>query len=109
MNYSAAPIWEDCPHTSEIAKPKATHQVHNAAVIEVKNAQYRRAEFSGTFLIADKTNQNLIEGKQRVEVYCCWFGHRLKTRGIKILVDNTNSNAIIKNNYSGLVVCDIAK
>ena len=109
MDYSTAPIWKDCPHTSVLAAPKSTHQVHNADVIEVKNAQYRNAEFSGIFLITPNTYPNLIEGTQRVEVNCCWFGHRLKTRGIKILVDNRNGNAVVRKNYSGLVVSNLAK
>lgn len=108
MDYNTAPIWNDCPNTCVMAKPKHTKQVHNADVIEVKNARYRNAEFSGTFLITANTFPNLIEGEQRVEVDCCWFRCRLKTRGIKILVNNTNDNAVIKRNYSGSVVANLA-
>lgn len=109
MDYTTAPIWNDCPKTCTLAKPKQTKQVKNVDVIEVHNAYYRGAEFSGVFEITPNTFPNLIEGKQRIEVNCCWFGHRLKTRGIKMLVDNTNGNAVIKRNYNGTVVCNLAK
>lgn len=109
MDYTTAPIWNDCPTTCDTAKPKQTKQVHNADVIEIRNAFYRGAEFSGVFEITPNTFPNLIEGKQRIEVNCCWFEHRLKTRGIKILVHNKNSNAVIKRNFTGSVVCNLAK
>ena len=109
MDYSTAPIWKDCPHTCKMAKPKATHQVHNAAVIEVNNAQYRNAEFSGVFLLSPNSEIKIIKGKQRVEVECCWFGHRLKTRGIRIIIDQQKATANIKRDFSGLVVCNLEK
>ena len=109
MEYSTAPIWDNCPDTSEIAKPKATHQVHNADVIEVKNARYRCAVFSGIFLLSPNAEVKIFRGNQCAEVECCWFGHKLKTRGIRIIIDTHKGNATIKRNYSGLVVCNLEK
>ena len=109
MDYSTAPIWKDCPHTSKMAKPTATHQVHNADVIEVNNARYRNALFSGVFLLSPNTEMQVNKGKQRAEVECCWFGHKLKTRGIRILIDTQKGSATVKRNYSGLVVCNLEK
>jgi hypothetical protein len=109
MDYSSAPIWDNCPPTNALAKPKQSKQVNNADVIEVSYAKYRRAEFSGVFLLSPNSYPNISEGKQRVEVDCCWFGHRLKTRGIKILIDTKKGSAIVKRNYSGLVVANLAK
>jgi hypothetical protein len=109
MDYNTAPIWDDCPNTCVMAKPKEKKQVQNKCVITVTNAYYRNAEFSGTFIISAKTPPKLEKKYQRVEVDCCWFGHRLKTRGIKILVSTLNNDAVINENYSGLVVANIEK
>jgi hypothetical protein len=109
MDYNTAPIWDNCPMTCPTAKPQLTKQVQNKCVIKVKNAKYRDAEFSGAFIISAKTPPKLEKKYQRVIVDCCWFGHRLKTRGISILVSNSNDDAVIDENYSGLVVANLAK
>lgn len=109
--YLAKPVWEnqdDCPNTCRSAKPVAYESVRNKTVIRVENAQYRNATFSGLFALAEQGTPKLgTSGKARVEVYVRWFGHRLKTRGPKILVDLATAEVI--NGYSGKVVSNIAK
>ena len=109
--YLAKPIWEnkdDCPNTCISAKPVAHESVRNKTVIKVEGARYRRATFSGVFVLAEPETIKLAKsGKERVEVFVRWFGHRLKTRGPKILVDLSKAEVI--NGYSGKVVSNLAK
>jgi hypothetical protein len=107
--YTKADVWldkSDAPNTSNGAKPSSQAPVRNARVIVVKDALYRRATISGTFLLGDKNETPLArKGKILVEVYCCWFGLRLKTRGLHFKVNM--SDAKIVENYSGNVVSDL--
>jgi hypothetical protein len=107
--YTSADVWlnkNDAPNTSKGAKPSSLTAVKNARVIVVKEAQFRRATIGGTFLLGDKNKTPLArKGKILVEVYCCWFGLRLKTRGLHFKVNM--STAEIIENYSGNVVSDL--
>lgn len=107
--YTKADVWlnkTDAPNTFKDAKPSSQASVRNARVIVVKDALYRRATISGTFLLGDKNKTPLArKGKILVEVYCCWFGLRLKTRGLHFKVNM--SDAKIIENYSGSVVSDL--
>lgn len=95
------------PHTSKFAKPTVFKKVENKACIAVTNATYRGADFNGTFLLAESEAVSFPKsGFTRIEVYCRWFDRRLKTRGIKILVDL--SKCQIKKNYSGEVVANLS-
>ncbi len=108
--YSKAAVWEKdsgIPHTSKYAKPNALVKVKNANVIVVNNAQYRNAEFSGTFLLSEHSNIDLSkEIWHTVEVDCCWFGHRLKTRGLHFKVNMTD--AAIKLDIDCSVVSNLS-
>ncbi len=104
MNYFGLNYWTTQPHTNKFAQPKTYCDVKNVSVIHVKNAFYRNAVFSGTFLLNQHNIPPLTNAKERVEVYCWWFGARLKTRGLKIKVDTTIVNAVVEHNYSGKVV-----
>jgi hypothetical protein len=109
-SYFSAPIWDKklCRDTCKIAIPKEAKSVAKARVIVVKHATYRDAPFGGVFLLANSVKLPLPKkGWHAVEVYCCWFGHRLKTRGIKITVDM--SDAVIDESYTGKVIANIAK
>jgi hypothetical protein len=104
MNYFGLNYWTTQPHTNKYAQPKTFCDVRDVTVIHVTNAFYRNAIFSGTFLLNQNNIPQLAKAKERVEIYCWWFGARLKTRGLKIRVDLTNRNAYIEHNYSGKVV-----
>lgn len=108
--YFSAKVWEkqhDAPNTSKRAKPSSTQPVSNARVIVVKDALYRGATVSGTFLLGDKNELPLPrKGWHVVEVYCCWFGLRLKTRGLHFKVDMSNAEVIY--GYSGDISANIS-
>jgi len=108
--YMSAKVWNqqnDAPNTSKRAKPSATQSVGNARVIVVKDAMYRGATISGTFLLGDKNDLPLPRnGWHIVEVYCCWFGLRLKTRGLHFKVNMSTTEVL--DDYSGKVIGNIA-
>jgi hypothetical protein len=101
--YFSAKVWNeqtDAPNTSKRAKPSSQLSIENARVIVVKNARYRSATISGIFLLGDKVELPLAsEGWHIVEVYCCWFGLRLKTRGLHFKVNMSDAEVI--ENYNG--------
>lgn len=109
--YFAAPIWtkqHDCPNTCTYAGPKSTQAVRNKRVLSVREAKYRNAVFDGVFVLPDDAIITVgSKAKERVEVYCCWFGHRLKTRGISLTIDLNKAEVI--NDYTGKVVSNLAR
>jgi hypothetical protein len=108
--YFSAKVWSeqnDAPNTSKRAMPIASQSVRSARVIVAKDAMYRGATFSGTFMLSDKTELPLPrKGWHVVEVYCCWFGLRLKTRGLYFKVNMSNAEVI--EDYSGQVTANIS-
>ena len=109
--YLSAPKWnaEKCPKLSLSATENKVKTVKAQRVIKVTNAMYRNAVVSGTFVMAPNIKLPLGKvGNKRVEVYCCWFGHKLPSeRGIRLLVQL--ASAEVKENYVGEVVTNIAK
>ena len=109
--YWSSKVWEkesNVPKTSRLAKPTASKRVKNAIVMVVKDAMYRDAVFSGTFLLSDKNQLKFPKiGFHNVEVFCCWFGHRLKTRGLNIKVNMKTALVLFK--YEGDVVSNLSK
>lgn len=107
--YFSAEVWDKsaAPHTSKRAMPTATEHVRNARVIVVKDAKYRGAIFDGTFLLGDNNELTLPHNDlHSVEVYCCWFGYRLKTSGLNFTVDTSKAKVI--KNFSGNVVSNLS-
>jgi len=108
-HYFERPIWDKtkCPDLSKLAKVKGTVHLQNVRVIKVKNATYRGTVFNGTFHLSNAVKLPIGDsGTKRVEVYCGWFGHRLKTRGLKFQIDL--STAVIDDNFSGDVDNNLA-
>ena len=108
--YFSSKVWneqQEVPNTSTRAQPSSPLAVRNARVIIVKEARYRGAIISGTFVLGNQNDMSLPRnGWQIIEVYCCWFGLRLKTRGLHFKVNM--SNAEVVNGYSGLVVSNLS-
>ena len=108
--YLRAPDWDSkiCPSLSSTAWAKNETKVTGQRVIQVFNATYRRAVVSGYFLLAPSVKLPLGKvGYKRVEVHCCWFGHKLPSqRGIRLLVHM--GSAKVFENYSKKVVSNIA-
>ena len=97
----------DAPNTSRRAKPAEFNRVKNANVMVFKDAMYRDAFFSGTFLLSDKNKLKFsATGFHTVEVFCCWFGHRLKTRGLNIKVNMKTALVVLE--YEGEVVSNLS-
>lgn len=109
--YFAAPVWEDdndCPTTTKLAIPCVPKDVTNKRVIHVVDAFFRGSYVSGHFLLSDDVTLPMPRsGIEQVEIYCRWFGHRLKTRGFRFQVDM--STATINASYSGPVFSDFTK
>ena len=108
-HYFERPIWDKtkCPDLSKLAKVKGTVHLQNVRVIKVRNATYRGTVFNGTFHLSNAVKLPIGDsGTKRVEVYCGWFGHRLKTRGLKFQIDL--STAVIDDNFSGDVDNNLA-
>ncbi len=108
--YWSSKVWEaqhEAPNTSRLAKPNAHKPVKNACVIVVKDAMYRDAVFSGTFLLNEKNQLDFPKsGSHKVEILCCWFSRRLKTRGLHITVNMETALVLFK--YDGEVVSNIS-
>lgn len=110
MSYFAAPRWNPdfCPNTDEHAAPIASDAVKGRRVIHVKNAKYRLAVFSGTFLLGKEVVMPLPkEGKHRVKVECRWYDHRLKSQVPGFVIEM--ATAVVDENYDGNVIANIGK
>lgn len=110
--YDDAPIWleqGDAPNTQKNAIPCDPQLVRNKRVIHVVDASFRSATFSGHFIIADDVTLPLpISGTHLIDVYCRWFGHRLRSErnfSFKVNMDTTT----ISTHYSGPVFTDFTK
>ncbi len=116
--YFGAPKWDPkkpgflkklVPNLSVPATAVDLADVNGQTVIHIERGMYRNATINGTFLISKSVKLPLTTlGKRRVQVYCKWFGHRLKSDvGISILVELPLVR--IEENYIGKVVSNIAK
>lgn len=75
-------------------------------MILAPHVKYRNADFGGTFVLAEGVASTLPKkGWAVVEVYCLWFGHRLKTRGLNFKVDM--SKAKVEEVFTGEVVFNL--
>ena len=112
--YFSARIWDEDPpgqrrpDTDPKARPIDSVKVSNARVIDVTHAKYRRANFGGTFALAESVTLPLpTEGWHAVEVYCLWYGRRLKTHGALVKIDM--SRARVRENATCEVVFDLGR
>ena len=109
QKYFAADVWErqhDCPNTNKYAKPVQYERVKNQRVALIKNGTYRNAAVNGHFALAD-AELKTAKGMGVVEVYCLWFGLRLKTRGIHVKCRIRDVEII--EGYSGEVVFGLGR
>lgn len=108
MKYFSAPIWDDqrCVNTDLHAVPLDVEIVRGRRAIHVVNATYRKAVFNGTFLLADDVALPLPkDGKRRVMVECCWYGHRLIEDEPLFLIDM--ATAVVYEYYDGPVTANL--
>ena len=79
------------PNTNPRAKPiKWEIAPIGRKVIEVSNAQYRKAVLSGKFLVADSSDPygTNKDGHKTIEVECYWYGWQPKTRWMRLTIIN---------------------
>jgi hypothetical protein len=116
--YFGAPKWDSkksgflkqmVPNLSVLSTAVEWADVNGQTVIHIERGMYRNATINGTFLISKSVKLPLATlGKRRVQVYCKWFGHRLKSDvGISVLVELPLVR--VEENYIGKVVSNIAK
>ena len=109
-SYMSADVWHKQPgikDTCKSAKPNSVIEVSNTRVIVIKEGMYRCASFNGAFLLGKENTLPLPSaGWHKVEVYCCWFGLRLKTRGVHFKVNM--ASAEVDEGFSGLVYCNLS-
>jgi hypothetical protein len=69
------------PHTFANAKISKIEHVHDVFAIEVKNAKYRGATFSGVLELVNGTDSiRKFKGAYRANAKLAWFGQQLKKR-----------------------------
>lgn len=116
--YFGAPKWDPkkpgflrklVPVSSVTATAVEWEIVNGQTVIHIERGMYRNATINGKFLLDKSVRLPLASlGKRRVQVYCKWFGHRLKSdRGISILVELPLVR--VEEGYIGKVITNIAK
>ena len=107
--YTQAPLMEDVPNLSALAKPTRWHAVTGANVLKVKTGTYRNAVFEGVFLVDEAEtakHSKTVDGWSVAIVYCLWFGTRLKTRGIELKYQAEGSELV--KNYTGEIVSNLS-
>jgi len=116
--YFSAPKWDkknpeyrkqSIPDLSTVATAVEYHMVNEETVIHIERGMYRNATINGTFLLSKSIKLPIPSlGKRRIQVYCKWFGHRLKgDTGISILVELPLVR--VEEKYIGKVISNIAK
>jgi hypothetical protein len=116
--YFSAPKWDPkkpgflknlVPTLSVSATAVEWEDVNGQTVIHIARGMYRNATVNGNFLLDKSVKLPLAKlGKRRIQVYCKWHGHRLKSdRGISILVELPLVQ--VEEGYIGKVVSNIAK
>jgi len=115
--YFNAPKWDPkaegfkrkaVPNLSVTATATEWANVHEQTVIHIERGMYRNATINGTFLLARTVKLPLGElGKRRVQIYCKWFGHSLRSgKGLSVLVELPIAK--VEHGYSGKIVTNIS-
>jgi hypothetical protein len=101
------PDWRpDTPKTDSNAKGTEIRKVSGFPAIRVHGATYRGSQpIDGVFELVSSVPQ-LINGEERYEVYCSWFGVKPRTMFPRISVSAGAYELI--SNYSGDVIDNIS-
>ena len=96
----------NAPHTCKTAQVIAYKQVKDVYALEVTNARYRGANFSGIVELEDGSEcLQQFRGKFRAKVTLDWFGTQLKKHSRFITLDAGKFNLMPV--YSGAVVANL--
>jgi len=94
------------PHTCANAKINKIRFVDDVFALEVKNATYRGAVFSGIIELVNGTDSiRKYKGTDRANVKLTWFGQGLKKRNPYINL--ANAQITLLPCYSGSVVASL--
>ena len=91
------------PHTSSKAQVSKLERVQDVFAIEVKNAKYRGATFSGVIeLVNGSDSIRKFKGAYRANAKLSWFGQELKKRNP--FINLSGAEVMLLPSYSGDVV-----
>jgi hypothetical protein len=91
------------PHTSSKAQVSKLQRVQDVFAIEVKNAKYRGATFSGVIeLVNGSDSIRKFKGVYRANAKLAWFGQELKKRNP--FINLSGAEVMLLPSYSGDVV-----
>ena len=91
------------PHTSSKAQVSKLERVKDVFAIEVKNAKYRGATFSGVIeLVNGSDSIRKFKGAYRANAKLAWFGQELKKRNP--FINLSGAEVMLLPSYSGDVV-----
>jgi hypothetical protein len=91
------------PHTCNFAKVTKVQRVQDVFAIEVKNAKYRGATFSGVIeLVNGSDSIRKFKGAYRANAKLAWFGQELKKRNP--FINLSGAEVMLLPSYTGDVV-----
>ena len=91
------------PHTSSKEQVRKLQRVQDVFAIEVKNAKYRGATFSGVIeLVNGSDSIRKFKGVYRANAKLAWFGQELKKRNP--FINLSCAEVMLLPSYSGDVV-----
>lgn len=91
------------PHTSSKAQVSKLQRVQDVFAIEVKNAMYRGAKFSGVLELVNGTDSiRKYKDSYRANAKLAWFGMELKKRNP--FINLANAEVTLLPCYTGEVV-----
>lgn len=91
------------PHTSSKAQVSKLERVQDVFAIEVKNAKYRGATFSGVIELVNGTDSiRKFKGAYRANAKLAWFGKELKKHNP--FINLANAEVTLLPCYTGDVV-----
>lgn len=94
------------PHTSSKAKVSKLQRVQDVFAIEVINAMYRGAKFSGVLELVNGTDSiRKYKDSYRANTKLAWFGTELKKRNPFVNLDN--AEVTLLPCYTGEVVASL--
>ena len=94
------------PHTSSKAQVSKLERVQDVFAIEVKNAKYRGATFSGVIeLVNGSDSIRKFKGAYRANAKLAWFGQELKKRNP--FINLSGAEVMLLPSYSGDVVVSL--
>lgn len=94
------------PHTSSKAQVSKLQRVQDVFAIQVKNARYRGATFSGVIeLVNGSDSIRKFKGVYRANAKLAWFGQELKKRNP--FINLSGAEVMLLPSYSGDVVASL--